>query len=154
LLPTTVEPANADYMLDPPDLPAATRALIGAVAAAAVAAAIAVVARAIRRRALERAWLPAVGLLAGLAAYLGLTYAAVTAPTVGANIGGGILLMASGLVVPVGAVAVAILALRAVRRHRQGRGGDSDTPRRGHRLHRATCCRHEEATSRRAPYPR
>ncbi len=123
LLPTTVEPATADYMLDPPDLSAATRAMIGVVAAAAVAAAIAVVARAVRSRALERSWLPVVGLLAGLAAYLGLTYATVTAPTVGANIGGGLLLMAGGLVVPVGAVAAAILARRAARRHRRGRGG-------------------------------
>lgn len=115
LFPTTVETGTADYMIDPPDLSAAARAMIGAAAAAAMAAAIAVVARAVRRGALERSWLPVTGLLAGLTAYLGLTYATITAPTVGANIGGGLLLMAGGLVVPVGAVAAAILARRARR---------------------------------------
>jgi hypothetical protein len=116
LLPTEADPATADYMVDPPDLSAAARAVIGALAALAVAAAIVVVARAVRSGALERSWLPVLGLLAGVVAYLGLTYATITAPTIGANIGGGLLLMAGVLLVPLGTVAAAVLARRAARR--------------------------------------
>lgn len=119
LLPSEVDPATADYMVDPLDLTPATRAVIGAVAAVVVAAAVVVVARAVRRHALDRSWLPVVGLLAGVAAYLGLTYAAVTAPTIGANIGGGLVLMAGGLLVPLGVAAASVMAWRASQRPRR-----------------------------------
>lgn len=116
LLPTQTDPAIADYLVDPPDLSAVTRSAIGIAAAVLAAAAIAVFVRSVRHCVVDRSWFLVVALLAFVSSYIGFTYAAVTAPTIGANIGAGILLMAGGLLVPICTLSAAVLAWRAAHR--------------------------------------
>jgi hypothetical protein len=100
-LPDTVAADQyADYMWDPPQLSWAQILGIGLISAVGVLAAGFAMADGIRSRTLRREWLWIVLPLAGLAGYVGLTYAIATEPVIGANIGGGLLVLGGVAVVP------------------------------------------------------
>lgn len=90
----------ADYMWDPPELSGAQLLGIGLMSVVAVLSAGFVMANGMRSRTLRREWLWIVLPLAGLAGYAGLTYAVATEPVIGANIGAGLLILGSVVVVP------------------------------------------------------
>jgi hypothetical protein len=104
-----VSAADADYLWTPMVTSSLVIALIGAVAALAAAASLLM---AYRRGGVTR---DAATIVAGTAAYAGLTYATATAPGIGANIGAGLAIF--GLV-PVSVVAIiaGIVTYRRARR--------------------------------------
>ena len=91
---------NADYLWAPPALSGGQLLGIGLISFVAVAAAGFVVAQGIRSRTLRREWLWILLPLAGLAGYVGLTYAVATEPVIGANIGAGVLILGGVAIVP------------------------------------------------------
>jgi len=95
-------PANqyADYLWVAPELSGTQVLGVGLMSIVAVLSAGFVMADGIRSRTLRHEWLWIVLPLVGLAGYAGLTYAVATAPVIGANIGAGLLILGSVVVVP------------------------------------------------------
>ena len=91
------------------------RTLITIGAAALAGAATVALLRALSRRNLRREWVGVIVPLAAASAAAGLVYSVVTAPVIGANIGGGLALMAG---VPFAVAMVAVAGWRAVRARR------------------------------------
>ena len=90
---------DPDYLVAPLSLTASAETMIGLMSIIAVAVGAAVLMRAVRLGSLGRQWVAAVAPFAALAAFAGGVYAIATAPTIGANIGGGLVIMASPVVV-------------------------------------------------------
>ncbi len=87
-----VSPVDADYLYRPLGWSPAARTVVGVVSLVLVLGAAALV---LRCRSTSRLALPGVlAPLASASAFLGLTYHVVTAPVIGANIGGGLMLFA------------------------------------------------------------
>lgn len=97
LLPTEVSPGYyADYMWKPMVLADRTRHAIGIGAIVTVLVVTVALARAIRSMRLRSEWLGVLLPVAALFAYAGGAYSIVTAPVTGANIGGGLAVLAAG----------------------------------------------------------
>jgi hypothetical protein len=99
--------SEPDYMVEPIEALVDARWLILGVALMVAAAAAASLLRSARRGATVR--LGVVAPLVGIGVAIGAGYAVVTAPVIGANIGGGMVMM--GL--PVAVVVLAVVAVRA-----------------------------------------
>jgi hypothetical protein len=102
-----VDPQNADYMVRPPPLSPAGQHAIGIVASVVVAAALGVLVTASVRRRIEPRWWGFALPLVALGICAGVSYRIVTAAVIGANIGGGMVVMTAPI------VAVAALRLSA-----------------------------------------
>ncbi|MEM9656496.1 MAG: hypothetical protein AAGA65_30750 [Actinomycetota bacterium] len=100
IVPVVSHPRATDYMIEPLPLSARQQNTAGGVALVLVAVAAAMVFSAPGRRSLRRhereASVPLV--VAGL--YTGTAYQIATSPTIGANIGGGLLVLVGYLAVP------------------------------------------------------
>ncbi len=111
--------AQPDYLVRPLGLSTAARTTITIGAASlAVAAALAFV-RARRRQDVRSEWVGVIVPLAAVSGAAGLVYSAVTEPGIGANIGGGLAVMAG---VPFAVAMVTLSAWRAVRARRTTAG--------------------------------
>lgn len=97
---TTDESADPDYMWQPIGLSDSAATVIGVTSTLVVITASAVIVRGLRSGSIPTRWLGVVVPLALAAAYSGTTYAVATAPVVGANIGGGILVLFGLPIVP------------------------------------------------------
>ena len=104
--------AQPDYLVHPLRLSPATRATIAISAVAVVIAAAFVFAQALRRHEIRRGSLGVVVPLAAVAGAAGVVYSVITAPVIGANIGGGIALMAG---IPFAAAMLGLAASRGWR---------------------------------------
>jgi hypothetical protein len=111
--------AQPDYLVRPLGLSTAARTAItiGAMSLA-VAATIAFV-RARRRQDVSSEWVGVIVPLAAVSGAAGLVYSAVTEPGIGANIGGGLAVMAG---IPFAVAMVSLAAWRAVRARRTTAG--------------------------------
>lgn len=83
---------DPDYMIEPPAISARAEWIIGGSSSLVATGGMAMVYALIRGRTWSIRWAGVVGPLFVGAAYAGLTYRAVTAPVIGANIGGGLLI--------------------------------------------------------------
>ena len=101
--------AQPDYLVHPLALSTAARVALTVGAGVLVITAVFVFTRAVRRHEIDRRWAGVIIPLSAVTAATGLIYSAITAPVIGANIGGGLAIMAG---VP---FAVAMLVLAAVR---------------------------------------
>ncbi len=104
-----VSPVDADYMYRPLGWSPAARTAVGVAALVVVIGATAVVLRcpSISRLARPGVFVP----LASASAFLGVAYNVVTAPVIGANIGGGLMVMITGPFV-IGMIVVAVTQAR------------------------------------------
>lgn len=120
---TDTDPSTADYLFRPPSIPSNTQQLI--VAAAALALLLAMIALVFAWRALHPAleWIIVIGLWLAAASALGGLERVVTVGVIGANIGGGLALMAT----PIAAIgllgATMFVAIAIRRRSREQRTG-------------------------------
>ncbi|MGB3736266.1 MAG: hypothetical protein WA964_15005 [Ilumatobacter sp.] len=92
---------SPDHIIESPDVSPITEALIGVVGVIAASIALLVLWRGRRAAVITRRQLSAVVPIAGLGAFAGFTLRVVTAGVSGANIGAGLLMMGSVVVVPV-----------------------------------------------------
>jgi hypothetical protein len=117
-LPTEVSADRyADYMWKPIVLADRARHAIGICAVAIVMIAAIALAQAIRGNHLRPQWLGVLLPVAAVFAYAGAAYSVVTTPVSGANIGGGLALLAAGPFV-VAMFSVAVIFTRRLRRAR------------------------------------
>jgi hypothetical protein len=116
LAPDSVGPdAQPDYLVRPLGLSTAARTTITIGAASlAIGAAFALV-RARRRQDVRSEWTGVLVPLAAVSGATGLVYSAVTEPVIGANIGGGLAMMAG---IPFAVAMVTLATWRAVRARR------------------------------------
>lgn len=113
-LPDEVPPGvDPDYMVEPVEVDTSVETVIGVVSLVLVAVGATVLVVGVRRGTLDRRWLGVLAALAAVAAYAGVTYAVVTSPVVGANIGGGLLVLAA---VPFVVTMLVVAAVAARRR--------------------------------------
>ncbi|MEQ8842155.1 MAG: hypothetical protein RIB98_14325 [Acidimicrobiales bacterium] len=91
---------DADYLWAPPVLSAGQRHGIGIASLFVVVLAATVLVQGLRTDRFQPGWLRVVVPLAGVAAYAGVTYAVATEPVTGANIGGGLMILAGFVLVP------------------------------------------------------
>lgn len=136
LLPDMSAEGGTDHIVEPPDIPDAVRLTIGLGASAMLVVGGAVVfsptGRTLRRPGDAPTVIPL--MLGG--AYVGFTYRAATAAVIGANIGGGMFIMAGMILVPTlvlySTVTAAVNAWRRRRTRRQlQRGNGATIPRVG-----------------------
>jgi hypothetical protein len=91
LIPDSVgADSDPDYMLQPLNLATGVAPIVGIGSLILVAAGLAVLAHAIRSGTLRGGWIGVLAPLAACAAYTGAAYSVMTAPVIGANIGGGL----------------------------------------------------------------
>ena len=76
----------------------------------------------------DRRWAQLVAACSALAAYVGLTYAVATSPVIGANIGGGFLLLLGFVLVPVLCALILIVAYQIWRHPRPALPGGPIEP--------------------------
>jgi uncharacterized membrane protein YfcA len=115
LVPDEVRPQdNPDYMWHPIKLSSGVETAIGLGSMVIVGVAILRFYRAIRRHTLRREWFGVIAPLAAIAAYAGFAYRAATMPVIGANIGGGLMILGAGPFV-VTMVAVSAIFARRLR---------------------------------------
>lgn len=114
-VPSGVDPDRADYLMQPPQLGTVAVAAIGIGATALVLVATPMLWRAVHTGRARRHWLQIVGAVALFAGYLGLTYRFVTTPVIGANIGGGLMILGI-LPIAVGLATWIFIAFRDMRR--------------------------------------
>lgn len=112
---TASEFDDPDYMWEPVGFPDALVTAIGLLSIVVVTVAVVVVAGRLRRGSLDPRWLGVLVPTTMVAAYLGTTYAVATAPVIGANIGGGILVL-FGMPVVVALLGVAGGVAHSIRR--------------------------------------
>jgi hypothetical protein len=87
---------DLDYLWRAPDLPAAMDLVVGVLAALVVVASATVLAVALRRGQVRRQWSATVVLLCAAGAVLGYAGRVVSAGVIGANIGGGMMIVLAG----------------------------------------------------------
>ena len=107
--------AQPDYLVRPLGLSTAARTTITIGAASVAVTAALVFVRARRRQDVRSEWVGVIVPLAAVSGAAGLVYSAVTAPVIGANIGGGLALMAG---IPFAVAMASLAAWRAVRARR------------------------------------
>lgn len=115
LLPSSVDPADADYALAPLPLPGWAEAILGLVGLALVVVIGRALVRAVRAGTLSGARAAAAVLLVPVAGMAGIWWAIATAPVIGANIGVGLSLFAFvplSLILVIVAVVVLVTAKR------------------------------------------
>lgn len=110
------DPIDADFLWRPIPALEDHRGLLGGAAAGAAVVAVGMLARTARRGVLPAWRLVQVAVLALFGAWVGLGYGIVTAPTVGANIGGGFFLLTTPVVAVLTAVLVGVLEVVGRRR--------------------------------------
>ncbi|HEX2782751.1 MAG TPA: hypothetical protein VHN36_04140, partial [Ilumatobacteraceae bacterium] len=93
LIPSDVAAENADYLVHPLRLPPFVEPAIGLLAVLLAGFAARELHRRVRGGELRFEWWQVAAALAAISAFGGLTYRIVTAPVIGANIGGGILII-------------------------------------------------------------
>jgi hypothetical protein len=93
-----VDPSNANYMIRPLSLSAATELTIGICGSALAAAAVGVLLVATFRGRVEPRWWRFALPLVGLGLYAGVAYRIATAAVIGANIGGGMVVVTAPIV--------------------------------------------------------
>jgi len=94
LLPTAVQDGpDADYAWGPPHITNGWAIAIGVVGLALATMGGVVAALAIRGDRIRRGWIGVLAPLVALAAYVGVGYSVLTTPVIGANIGGGLVLL-------------------------------------------------------------
>ena len=94
LLPTAVQDGpDADYAWGPPHITNGVAIAIGVVGLALATMGGVVAALAIRGDRIRRGWIGVLAPLVALAAYVGVGYSVLTTPVIGANIGGGLVLL-------------------------------------------------------------
>lgn len=87
------DPSYYDYMLTPPSIDPAVERIVGVAALVAGLVAAAVFVAAVRSRRIDRRWLPPVLALVLAGIMVGTAGRVMTAAVIGANIGGGIMLL-------------------------------------------------------------
>ena len=112
-----IAPADADYLWRPLEIGDDLRLALGLAATLLAVGVIVLVWRWLTDRVITQA--VAIVLLAGglIAAYGGVLYGAATAPVVGANIGGGLMLLGAGPFVLVTVAVTAVAVVRERSRH-------------------------------------
>jgi hypothetical protein len=104
--------SHPDYMVKPPSLSRGAELAIGAGAVVLAALGTGVLVLTVRRGALRRGWVGFIAPWAAMSAYAGVAYSVMTRPVSGANIGGGLALLAAA---PVGLVMVTFSIISARR---------------------------------------
>lgn len=107
--------ADPDFMWQPLDIGDNTRLALGLGATALAAVAIAIVWRSFKAGDITRTVMIVLSASGSIAAYGGMMYGVGTAPVTGANIGGGLMLLAAGPFVVI-TIAVAVVAVVQQRR--------------------------------------
>jgi hypothetical protein len=100
--------ANPDYMIRPISVSQGMERAVGLGSMLVLAVSISVVASFFRRRQLDRKWVPPIVFLVVSAAIAGAGWRVVTAGVIGANIGGGIVVL-GGLPLVIGLVIAALV---------------------------------------------
>ena len=90
---------DPDYMFRPLDIPGPVELVLGLVATAAVLGSVWVLVRAFHRGEVDRAWSPVVVFPAVAGVVAGFSWRVLTAGGIGANIGGGLILLGAPFVV-------------------------------------------------------
>jgi len=108
-------PADADYLWQPLDISDGARLALGLAATVLAASAIVLLWRWFKLGRITRTIMIVLTAIGAIAAYGGSMYGVATAPVIGANIGGGLMLLAAGPFVA-GTVAVAVVAVVQQRR--------------------------------------
>ncbi len=108
VFPGGVAPDVADYLWQPVRLSTTAVTMLGITATAVIVLAAVRLRLLVRVGRVGRHWLHVAGAAAAFAAYLGLTYRVATTPVIGANIGGGALILG---IVPAGLGALAWTAV-------------------------------------------
>ena len=102
--------ADSDYLWQPLEIDNGLRSAVGLAATSAAVGISVLLLRWSAKGAMSRSWVAAFIAGGAIAAYAGVTYGAATAPVIGANIGGGgMLLFAGPFVVATVVVTIAIL---------------------------------------------
>lgn len=115
-------PADADYLWRPLDISDRARLALGLAATVLAAGAIVLLWRWFKAGRITRTVMIVLTAIAAIAAYAGVTYGAATAPEIGANIGGGLMLLAAGPFVAVTIVVAVVAVVQQRRRTAVDRG--------------------------------
>ncbi len=109
-------PVDADYLWHPADISDGMRLALGLTATVLAVGIVLLVARWSGDGAISHSAVIVLIALGAIAAYGGVTYAVATAPVIGANIGGGLMVIAAG---PFAVVAIALAVLALIQEHKQ-----------------------------------
>ena len=109
-------PAGADYMWQPPDISDGARLALGLAATVLTAGAIVLIWRWFKAGRITRTVMTVLTAIGAIAAYGGVMYGAATAPVIGANIGGALMLLAAG---PFVAVTIVVAGVAVVQQRRR-----------------------------------
>ena len=112
LIPESVDPQGADYYLEPLSLAPGVEVAIGVVATLVTLAGMAALWQRVSTRQWSARWVGVLGPTFAIAAYVGAGYRVFTAPTIGANIGAGLVVFGA---VPLLLAAVVCVVLSARR---------------------------------------
>jgi len=107
-------PADADYLWQPLDISDGAWLALGLAATVLAASAIVLLWRLFETGRISRTVMIMLTAVGAIAAYAGVMYGVATAPVIGANIGGGLMLLAAGpfVAVTIGVAVVAVVQQR------------------------------------------